>query len=275
MTVFGQASLAEIEQMLDWAAAEGWNPGIDDAAAFQNADPMGFFVARSDGKAVGCISVVNHSDQFAFLGLYIVRPEFRGQGIGKALWDYAIEHSAGRTIGLDGVPDQQANYARSGFLMVGATERFTGVITGEASRQARRVHDDDIPGLIEQEARHSGTLKPAFLGTWYATSPNRETWLIDGEKGPIGHATIRKCRAGSKLGPLCANEVSIARELILHCASRAHGPLSIDVPKPDSALRGLCLSLGMTPSFETARMYKGEAPPPTMALFAVSTLELG
>ena len=34
MITFRTATLAELETVLDWAAAEGWNPGIDDAVAF-------------------------------------------------------------------------------------------------------------------------------------------------------------------------------------------------------------------------------------------------
>ena len=34
--------LGEIQMLLDWAAVEGWNPGIKDVRAFQAADPQGF-----------------------------------------------------------------------------------------------------------------------------------------------------------------------------------------------------------------------------------------
>lgn len=275
MIEFGPASLFEIEQMLDWAAAEGWNPGLDDAAAFQAADPAGFFVARVGGGAVGSISVVNHSDRFSFLGLYIVRPEFRGKGIGKALWDHAVKHAEGRTIGLDGVSEQQDNYARSGFIIAGATERFHGMIEGKPVPAARCASAQDTASLVQQEARHSSVLKPAFLNAWYTKRPSRKTWLIKGPNGIEGQATIRHCHTGSKIGPLCANDISVARMLILHCASQANGPLSIDVPSHDEGLRGLCLSLGLLPNFETARMYKGTAPAPTTPVFAVATLELG
>ena len=70
-------SLDELRVVLDWAAEEGWNPGLDDAEAFHAADPEGFFLAIDKGTPVAAISVVNHSDNFAFLGLYLCRPEYR------------------------------------------------------------------------------------------------------------------------------------------------------------------------------------------------------
>ena len=33
---------AEVRTVVDWAAAEGWNPGLHDARAFRVADPDGF-----------------------------------------------------------------------------------------------------------------------------------------------------------------------------------------------------------------------------------------
>ena len=73
----------EIALMLDWAAAEGWNPGLEDAAAFVAADPEGFFVAEVAGEVVAAISVVHHGADHAFLGLYLCRPDHRGGWTGS------------------------------------------------------------------------------------------------------------------------------------------------------------------------------------------------
>src|SRR3712207_6914266 len=39
-------SLHDALPILDWAAAEGWNPGLRDADAFWAADPDGFMLAE-------------------------------------------------------------------------------------------------------------------------------------------------------------------------------------------------------------------------------------
>ena len=76
----------------DWARIEGWNPGLDDAPPFWAADPLGYFLAEVDGQPAAAISVVNHDDSFAFLGLYLCRPAFRGRGIAKRLMIDAMSH---------------------------------------------------------------------------------------------------------------------------------------------------------------------------------------
>ena len=39
----------EISIAVNWAAAEGWNPGLADDACFAAVDPEGFFIGELDG----------------------------------------------------------------------------------------------------------------------------------------------------------------------------------------------------------------------------------
>ena len=77
--VVRRMTAADLELALDWAAAEGWNPGLHDAHCFYAADPDGFFLGELDGVPVGSISAVRYGPGFGFLGLYIVKPERRGR----------------------------------------------------------------------------------------------------------------------------------------------------------------------------------------------------
>jgi GNAT superfamily N-acetyltransferase len=120
----------ELRIVIDWAADEGWNPGLHDAQSFFSADPEGFLGAFIDGQLVGSISAVCYGDDYAFLGLYLVKPELRGQGIGSQLWAVAMQRVGGRRVGLDGVVDMQSAYARSGFALAYRNIRFGGQVSG-------------------------------------------------------------------------------------------------------------------------------------------------
>jgi hypothetical protein len=40
----------DLEVVLDWAAGEGWNPGLHDAAAFAAVDPEGLLLGLVNGE---------------------------------------------------------------------------------------------------------------------------------------------------------------------------------------------------------------------------------
>ncbi|MFW2572415.1 GNAT family N-acetyltransferase, partial [Legionella sp. 29fVS95] len=42
----------EVNIAIDWAANEGWNPGLHDAECFYQADPHGFFAGKLNGKII-------------------------------------------------------------------------------------------------------------------------------------------------------------------------------------------------------------------------------
>ena len=74
---------SELGLALDWAAAEGWNPGLCDAECFYAADPEGFFLGEFAGsEPIGCVSAVAYDEHYGFLGFYIVKPRCRnGPGV--------------------------------------------------------------------------------------------------------------------------------------------------------------------------------------------------
>ena len=202
--------------------------------------------------------------------MYIVRPAYRGRGIGYDLWQHGVAHAGARTIGLDGVPAQQANYAASGFVLAGGTTRFEGIIDAARSERIRSAVSSDLPELIAREAAASGERKERYLSAWFDETETRKTLIA-----PDGFLTVRACREGAKVGPLVADDAAAAERLLRHAAGLFEGRLIVDVPAASAQMTALCQSMKMTPGFETARMYRGIAPVGQGDVFAVSTLELG
>jgi len=271
-----RAQKTEIGLILDWAAAEGWNPGLDDADAFFSADPNGFFVAVREGAPVAAISVVNHNDEFAFLGLYLCLPDWRGKGIGYALWKHALAHAGARTVGLDGVAAQQGNYAKSGFAHAGASLRFQGPLASHPTRGMRLAQPKDLAGIRALDLAATGVGRPRFLEAWTTPKPTRHTLVLDGAAGPAGFATIRRCREGVKIGPIVAPDAASGVRLARAALDVLPSDLAIiDVPDKNSALIAALEKAGFQTPFATARMFRGPAPHAGSALQAIATMELG
>ena len=264
---------AEVETLVGWAAAEGWNPGIGDAPAFRTADPDGFLGAFVAGELVAGISAIAYGEDFGFIGLYICRPDRRGQGHGKAVWDAGMARLAGRTIGLDGVPEQQANYKCMGFVPAYETVRLTGVARGTPSDGIVACTATMLPDLTAFDRACFPGRRDAFLARWI--EPPRVA-LADMTGGRLrGYGVVRPCVSGHKIGPLYAESAESAVRLLGALGHAAGGPVSIDVPAAKRPDIESCLAAA-TAGFMTARMYRGGRPAMDQhRVFGISTLELG
>ena len=267
----------EITLAADWAAAEGWNPGLADAACFATVDSGGFLIGELDGAPAATISCVNYDDRFSFLGFYIVRPDLRGRGLGLKIWDAAIAHAGKRVIGLDGVVAQQENYKKSGFQLAYANIRYGGTVVAP-SAPPNVVALRDVPlALVEAS---DATVFPApranFLRAWIGT-PGHIGCALLRDGALAGWGVIRPCRKGSKIGPLVAGDRATAETVLSALLAQAGGSeIFLDVPAVNLEAVALAKSLGLAPVFETARMYTGAIPPLRLErVFGVTTFELG
>ncbi|MFE0174616.1 GNAT family N-acetyltransferase [Streptomyces sp. NPDC059002] len=276
--VVSRATLDDWRVVTGWAADEGWNPGLVDAPSFFAQDPEGFFVGRVDGELVSAVSVVNYGERYAFLGFYLVRPGLRGKGFGLATWRAGLAHAGDRTVGLDGVPDQQDNYRRSGFTWKHGTLRYLGRLTAVdvPDRYVRPVEAAGFKALMAYDSACVPADRPRFLESWLAAPGHRAlARIVDGRL--TGYGVIRPGRDARRVGPLFADTRADAEALLDALAVDADGtPVAIDVPENNPEAVALAEARGMKPTFDTARMYTGPVRDFTQErVFGVTTLELG
>ncbi|MEY2633301.1 MAG: hypothetical protein RIR00_1955 [Pseudomonadota bacterium] len=269
----------EIDLAVEWAAAEGWNPGLFDADSFYAADPQGFLLGELDGQPIASISVVRYGGDFGFLGFYIVKPGHRGQGYGYRLWQAGLQHLAGRNIGLDGVVAQQDNYRRSGFQLAYRNIRYAGQGGQAVAADADIVPVASLPmaDVLAYDRACFPAERDNFLRHWLAQPQARALAILD--QGRLaGYGMLRPCRQGHKLGPLFADTPALAERLFLglQAGAPAGGEIFLDVPEPHPAAITLAERHGMHKVFETARMYTGPFPQlPLHRLYGVTSFELG
>ena len=271
-------SRAEVELMLDWAAAEGWNPGLGDATPFHVSDPSGFLVGLLDDEPAAVISVVRYGDTFGFLGFYITRSAPSRQGL-------RAQALAGRSC------PSRATHRRP---------RWGGGAAGQLSALRVRLCVAELPlrrdwSRVEVDPRPGGCARrspsprsndldrflfpaprSAFLAAWLAMPESQTLALVEGDT-VTALGTRRRCRSGHKVGPLYAIDLVGAERVLRGLAAGAPGEeLYLDVPGPNEAAMRLVQELGLTQRFETARMYKGPAPTlPLERIFGITTFELG
>ncbi len=261
---------------IDWAAGEGWNPGLHDAAAFGTVDSLGWLICEVDNAPVGCITALRYDNSFAFVGFYIVKPEHRGKGYGLSLWESAMDRVRDRNAGLDGVLAQVDNYAKAGFVLDGRNARYRGSGDGAANGGTNLVAPGDISTLIAYDRTCFPAPRGAFLREWF-TLPDSFSRVARRDAEIVGYGTIRRCREGWKIGPLFANDIAVAKRLFQDLRSHAAGEhIYLDVPTSNLAAVGLATEAGMGVVFETARMYpRGRPAFAAGRVFGVTSFELG
>ena len=277
---------ADLATAIGWAAAEGWNPGLADAGPFFAEDPGGFLMGWLGDQPVASISVIRYGPNsggngFGFLGFYIVAPRYRGQGHGIALWRAGMARLEGRVVGLDGVVDQKANYAKSGYVLAHRNIRYGGVVAVDAPTDPRLVTPEDPGAITAFDQSFFPAPRARFLAAWLEAPGHVVRALV--EDGEItGYGVLRPCREGAKIGPLFAANEADAGLLFRALAAQAPksagipGPVFLDPPEPNAAALRLAERHGMSPSFETARMYRGPAPDlPLRRIFGITSFELG
>jgi GNAT superfamily N-acetyltransferase len=268
-----------VRTAVEWARLEGWNPGLNDAEAFAAEDPEGFLGLTVDGELAATISLVGYGPSFAFLGFYICRPEFRGKGLGLALWTEALRRKPARTIGLDGVKAQQPSYRKSGFVLAHENIRHGGLKPGGYAQSDHALTSLSAADALaidrfEQHRRLFPAPRHRFLADWL----RRDALALRRDGEIVGYGVVRQCHEGWKVGPLFADGVADAEIILRGLLTRVpDGTLFfLDTPGTNQAAIDLAVSLGLKPMFETARMYRGPAPViDTAKVFGITTFELG
>ena len=133
----------------------GWNQTKTDWERFLEASETGCFVAELDGQVCGTATTISFENRFAWVGMVLVDPAFRGRGIGTRLLERTIEYlDALRipSIKLDATPQGKPLYEKLGFLPEYEIERWSlrrpPVQVTELSGAGRFA--DPLPSLLEQ-----------------------------------------------------------------------------------------------------------------------------
>lgn len=269
----------EVDLAVEWAAQEGWNPGLHDAECYFAADPCGFLVGLLNGEPIACISAVRYNNAFGFIGFYIVKPEYRGQQHGIQIWNAAMDYLQGCNIALDGVVEQQKNYQQSGFTLAYRNIRYQGEVPKSLTPSTECVDLNRLPfdDIEKYNHRFFPVNRTDFLKRWI-NQPDSYAYGINKDNTLVACGLIRACQTGYKIGPLYAESDALAESLLVTLISQLKpgNTFYLDVPEVNASAVALAKRYQMQVSFETARMYTGEEPrSPLSNLYGVTSFEIG
>jgi GNAT superfamily N-acetyltransferase len=85
-------AIEDISKAVRLSDIAGWNQRTADWERFLSADLKGCFAAECEGRIVGTSATIIYEGRFAWIGMVVVDPQHRGQGLGTLLLERAIQH---------------------------------------------------------------------------------------------------------------------------------------------------------------------------------------
>src|SRR5882757_133305 len=161
----------EVAILAGWAADEGWNPGKADLDIAWDTDPEAFIALRKGSELVGGGTIFSYARLFGFMGLFIVRRDMRGDGLGGRLWRHRLKRlqdrlSPGAAIGMDGVFAMVPFYERGGFVLAHKDLRFEGIAHGIADPKVRALNEAAFEMIDRFDRAHVPAPRTSFLRRW-------------------------------------------------------------------------------------------------------------
>jgi len=277
----GPMSDTEVATLGNWAAAEGWNPGLADLGIARACDPDAFIALRRGDELAGGGAIFSYDGNFGFMGLFIVRKDLRGGGLGARLWQYRRDRllrrlKPGASIGMDGVFDMVKFYERGGFLFAHRDLRFEGIARGKLDPAVVPLATLPFAAIDRFDRAFFPVPRTEFLRRWIQQPGAHAQALVeDGHIVALGVA--RPCHSGFKIGPAFASSPALAERLLASLMGAIEGEkVQLDIPEPNEAGLALAGRFGLTESFGCARLYHGPIPSlPLNRIFGVTSFEFG
>lgn len=248
----------DIESFLTLAAAENW---VAEAWEFQfllSEFPQGCFVAReASGQTVGFVTALLHGNS-GWIGNLIVAQQFRGQGIGEALFKSAVESlqmASVETIWLTASPSGTPLYEKHGFKDVDTIIRWIGTGRGRHAAHVPSVQEDALAVVSHAlDSQSWGDCRSILL----ETTARRGTLL----QNEAGFVVLQPCGDALQFGPFsAANDTSAERLFDAAARTVTLGTrILVDAPASNRSALRLFNRRKMRIAGRNALMYAGKKP---------------
>ncbi|HSD65472.1 MAG TPA: GNAT family N-acetyltransferase [Vicinamibacteria bacterium] len=255
---------ADLEDGLRLSRASGWNQTIEDWRLLLSLGPGLFRVAVEEGHIVASGGAVRYGDALAWICMILVDPAWRGHGIGTRVFDDVLDRTEAlvrtgglRVVGLDATPAGRGIYLQQGFQDAGGIVRMRAEGTEGTPRPegVRPLAAEDVETILARDRAVFGADRGAVLRWALGAAPDL-AWVGRGS-GTTAYCFGRHGAHSDQVGPVVADDPSVARDLVRACLARPRSrPLIVDA-RAEPSWRATLEGLGFREQRPFTRMYRG------------------
>jgi predicted N-acetyltransferase YhbS len=241
----------------------------------------GIVAEDESGSIIGTVMCWIHGADYASLGMMIVSPDHRHQGIARELISRILKEVGDRAILLHTTANGVRLFESFGFVQTDWVHRHQGSVFRTpfvplgAGERIRPIGPRDEAALAGMANRSTGMPRATVIKQLLTVA---DIVAIDRYGELIAFAALRKFGLGYVIGPVVAPDADRAKALIAHWAGTHAGSfVRVDVPG-SRALGPWLTEMGLVQVDETVHaMVRGESPrpDPSITRFALLSQSLG
>src|SRR5689334_2564041 len=221
---------SDIPSAMALKEAAGWNQTEADWRRLLSLEPNGCFGAVKDGRLVGTTTTTIY-DELAWIGMVLVEPQHRGQGIAAQLMSVALDYLRGKveTIKLDATALGQPVYERFGFEVESEIERWTGKST---ARETQSETFMDRKALLNLDRLAFNADRSQLIEKLIGDACGPPVLIRAADGGLSGYALARSGTRKTYIGPVIAIYPYVIEPLLDRMLSQLPGrEVYIDINK--------------------------------------------
>lgn len=262
MITFRTMRKDDISAGLALCRSAGWNQLSSDWELFLKVSPDGCRVALDDSeKVVGTVTTVRYDDHFSWIGMVLVDPNTRRQGIGMKLLKESLNIlKKEKTVKLDATPAGREVYLKLDFRDEYYLSRMhcPSVAThAKVKSHVRNAKPQDLFKIYQYDLEVFGANRQNILEWMLKGAP--ELSFVYEKAGTIaGYCFGRYGQNFTHIGPVVARDPSIAKDLLSAVFSQTQGtPIIVDAIHHSTEWLEWLQQNGFTEQRPFMRMYIG------------------
>ena len=285
---------ADLAGALELSAAASWNQNLADWR-LMIALGRGWGIRAHDNagreRLAASAVALPYGNDFAWVSMVLVLPEFRGRGYASQLLEHALADLAWRDIAaiLDATPEGHPIYVDKDFVDSWGFRRYRraarplagasaarAAATGAGQATVRPLRDGDWPAILAIDRPAFGADRAALLRSLAARLP-RAAHVAEHAGRISGFVLARDGREATQIGPLLAADDTSARALLDAALATLGGPVCVDLTDRHASLLPWLKARGFAYQRPFTRMVRGlpSAPGDPGHIVLVAGPELG
>ncbi len=251
---------SDIAEGLRLCRAAHWNQLQRDWELFLQLSPHGCRVACIDEKIVGTVTIVRYQQKFSWIGMVLVDPAQRRQGIGTQLLHSAVDILRDETtVKLDATPAGREVYLKLNFVDEYRLSRMETIVSGIkfSTSDVRPLLLTDLPAVLKMDQKIFGAARNILLQWTLAGAPEL-AWVLTSANKIKGYCLGRHGYNFLHLGPIIAEDSETAQQLVSACLQGQIGKsVILDTPHHHTGFMQWLNAIGFREQRPFIRMFRG------------------